>query len=382
MKKYKIVLPLVLLFISCGTKKNTTSSNFNTQKLAFSLDSVMNIALEEQPERVGLSMTILGEKIDFKGAVGYDSREKDNVLNVEQPFRIASITKTYVAASILRLQEDGKLNITEPVSKYISDEHIAVLESDGYSPDKISIASCLSHTSGIYDYALAGDAYIYAVIGTPQKRWTRTEQIKFAMDNGDPVGNEGESFMYSDTGYVLLAEIIEKLSGKNYGLAIRDLLGYESLRLDDTYVEILEAAPKENSNYVHRYLATYDATTWDPSMDLYGGGGIVSNTEEIATFVQALFNHKVLKKKESLSVMTKEVNIKNERPNEVHAQGYKFGLYDMEIKNQKAYSHSGFWGIYYYYFPKYNCTVAINQTSVGEDNLIEKVVSILDKNLD
>ena len=98
------------------------------------------------------------------------------------------------------------------------------------------------HTSGIYDYG-QDPAYQAAVNADPAKRWTRLEQVRFAMDHGAPVGEPGTVYAYSDTGYSLLGEIIERATGAPLADAYRTLLDFEGLHLDATYLESLEPAP-------------------------------------------------------------------------------------------------------------------------------------------
>ena len=86
-------------------------------------------------------------------------------------------------------------------------------------------------------------AYQAAVNADPAKRWTRLEQVRFAMDHGAPVGEPGAVYAYSDTGYGLLGEIIERATGAPLADAYRTLLDFEGLHLDATYLESLEPAP-------------------------------------------------------------------------------------------------------------------------------------------
>ena len=96
----------------------------------------------------------------------------------------------------------------------------------GYRPDAITVRQVLVHTSGIYDVG-QDPAYQAAVNADPAKRWTRLEQVRFAMDHGAPVGEPGTVYAYSDTGYSLLGEIIERATGTPLADAYRTLLDFE-----------------------------------------------------------------------------------------------------------------------------------------------------------
>ncbi|MEM9867960.1 MAG: serine hydrolase domain-containing protein, partial [Bacteroidota bacterium] len=158
---------------------------------------------------VGISLSVKSPELgmDFKGSCGYDGIHKTTPVHVEQPFRIASLTKVFVASAILRLHEQQLISIEDPITKYVSDAHIKLLRDGGYVPEDITVRHCLNHTSGLYDYALGGEEYIAEAKKDEKKRWTRTEQIKFAMDNGKPHAPPGQEEHYSDTGYILLGEI-------------------------------------------------------------------------------------------------------------------------------------------------------------------------------
>jgi D-alanyl-D-alanine carboxypeptidase len=134
---------------------------------------------------------------------------------------------------------------------------VAVLGGDGYDPSAITVRHLLHHTGGLYDYATDGD-YQTAVLSDPARRWTRAEQIGFAMDHGDPLARPGVAYHYSDTGYVLVGEIIEQASGRPLAAAYRTLLGFERLGVDETYLETLEPAPTGVAPPAHQYVDDID----------------------------------------------------------------------------------------------------------------------------
>ena len=161
--------------------------------------------------------------ISWSGASGFSDRDRRTKLNPDQSFRIASVTKTFVAATILRLWEDKKLSLDDPLTMYISDEHVRILSSGGYDTNTITLRHVLTHSSGLYDHAQS-DEFMKRILGDPAHEWTRTEQIESAIAWGSPVGTAGEKFSYSDTGYILLGEVIENITGKSLNDAILETL--------------------------------------------------------------------------------------------------------------------------------------------------------------
>ncbi|WP_299681547.1 serine hydrolase [uncultured Dokdonia sp.] len=372
MKYY--VFGLVLCLLSCKSQKDAVN-------YTGSHEEILTRILEEEVQSTdatvtGVSLTVISPQlgIDFSGASGYDSMTKNHVLTPDQPFRIASLTKTFVATSILRLREKGLVSIDDPITNYISKEHIAILEKGGYTPSHITIKQCMTHTSGLFDYAEGNMDYITEAAKDPYKRWTRTEQIQWAMDHGEPKGAPGENYHYSDTGYVLLGEIIEKQTNKGLAEGIRELLKFDTLGMTSTWLESLEDRPDGLPTSVRRYMETLDASDWDNSVDLYGGGGLQSTTRDLAVFLQALFSGKVYEKQETLPVMLLKSEFSGDPLTEYRLG---FGYIKGKKSDIEAYMHSGFWGTLFIHFPAYNCSIAINHTNDESNGALQKVINYI-----
>ena len=188
------------------------------------LQLVLNAFIVGNPNIPGVMVTFESDQLNihWQGSAGIDNRETNKPIAPEQPLRLASITKTYVAAAILRLMELGKLSLDDPLSEHLSQHQLEILKLGDYRPDNMSIRHLLTHTSGLWDFA---QSEYFGVVGTsPDHRWTRDEQLKFAMDHGEPYGEPGEFYRYSDTGYILLGEIIERRSGLGLAPALRKML--------------------------------------------------------------------------------------------------------------------------------------------------------------
>ncbi len=239
-------------------------------------------------------------------ADGFADTAARTPLSPDTPFRVASMTKTFVAAAVLRLVEEGKVKLDAPITEYVSPESLAVLRTDRYDLDHITVRQLLQHTSGLYDYA-TDDAYDEANVSDPAHRWTRLEQLQFAVDHGDPLAPPGKRFSYADTNYILLGEIIERVDRQDAprGRARASCISTGS-GLDHTYWEILEPTPPGTPARAHQYYATgFDNIVLDASSDLYGGGGLVSTVDDLARFYRGLFHGKVFDKAATLKTMTK-----------------------------------------------------------------------------
>jgi len=375
---YRILIPLLSLFLCIGCAKPITLVT-NIEHPESSFEELLKKEIEHSKGAIsGVSLTVFApdQNIKWTGAEGYDSANKTKTLSIAQPFRIASITKTFVATAILRLYEEEKIALENPISDYISDEHQSILVAGGYVPSMINIRQCLQHTSGLFDYAMGSDSYIKVAKKNPKKRWTRTEQLQFAMDHGKPIGKPGEKYHYSDTGYIILGEIIEKTTGTSLAEGLRTLIGFDTLDLSSTWLESLEPRPKGLPTSVHRYMGTIDASHWDNSVDLYGGGGLSSTTGDLAIFFHSLFNHSIFKKPETLAIMLQpsEAGVKDQ-------ENYRMGINQLYSERYKieGFFHDGFWNSVAVHIPEYNCTISINYTNGFSNNVLIGAIGIVKK---
>jgi D-alanyl-D-alanine carboxypeptidase len=287
-------------------------------------------------------------------------------LEADLPVRIASNTKSYTAAAILRLMEQGKIALSDALSRHLSPELNALLVKDGYATDRITIEQVLSHRAGFAEHPEV-PAYVTVVLSTPRKRWTREEQVRWMVDSLAPIGAPGERYKYSDTGYILLGDIIERRTGKNLAAAVRELVGFERLGLTRTWWETLEPAPPRARDRVHQYIDGTDSYGIDASFDLYGGGGITAPLEELGAFVEALVTGKVLERRETLDTML--------APRGTDRGGYGLGVYPLTTGGEKGYGHTGFWGTAAFHFPASKLTLAVAVTEQTQGEVITPTIA-------
>jgi len=278
-------------------------------------------------------------------AVGQAGPGDHRPLTPDHTFRIASNTKTYVAAAILRLCEMGKMSLSDPLGNHLAPDQRALLAGDGYDLEAMTIGQVLSHTSGLFEHP-ADPRYEEAILADPHHRWTRSEQVAMCVEWGDPVGEPGEVFSYSDTGYVLLGGIIEEMTGLNLGTAVRMLLDYDKLKLKSTWWETLESPPPGAAPRAHQYYGNDDTFDWDPSLDLYGGGGLISDAADLGRFMRQLIQGRVLETQGDLADMTGQ-----------GTTDYRLGLVVTDFGDFLGWGHTGFWNTFAYFVPELDLTV-------------------------
>jgi D-alanyl-D-alanine carboxypeptidase len=282
----------------------------------------------------------------------------DASLQPNTTFRIASNTKTYVAATALRLWEDGKLKLDASIRTYLDPATIAILDKDGYDTARITVRHLLSHTSGMNDHTRTKE-FDELLDTHPETAWTRASQLDALVRWTDPVGAPGEKFFYSDDGYCLLGMIIEGLTGQPLAVAVHTILDYDKLGLAQTYWETKEPVAAHAGARAHQLFdAGQDTYDWNPSLDMFGGGGLVASPQDMARFLFVLFEGKVFKHPETLQLMLSRDGLPADSP-------YRLGLFEIDVDGVKAYWHSGFWGTAAIYVPSQHRAYAFAVTRRG-----------------
>ena len=324
-------------------------------------EAVRSAALYVDAPALGLS---------WEGAAGLADPEGGRPMTPETPARIASNTKTFIAAAVLRLAEEGKLGIDDPIADRLPEEYITMLEGDGYDTGAMTVRHLLTHTSGLFDHT-GSDLFEEAIMADPFHRWTRTEQLRSAVDWGDPHGPPGEFYTYCDTGYVLLGAVIEHATGRPMAEAVRELLDYDHLGLSSTWWETLEPRPDGVADRAHQFFGDVDTYEFDPSYDLYGGGGLVSTVGDLARFYRALFTGAVYADPETSEIMLTTIDGAQALPGAgdraLPPGAYRMGIWVTEVEGFTAYMHTGFFGTLAAYFPELDLAlaVAVNQNQSG-----------------
>lgn len=385
---------LTPLLYSCHTPNNSLSKESIEQKplspddmMERNLQAILQKALRKDSSVSGAVIHIDAPRINLSigTALGYSDKSERRKLLPQQPVRFASNTKTFVAAAILRLWEDGDLELDAPITSYIGKDSTRILEQGGYRPQEMTIQQLLTHTSGLFDYAESAP-FDEAVLKNPQRRWSRHSQLLGAMKWGKPIGKPGDVFNYSDTGYILAGEIIEQVTQKPLPSAVRDLLDFKGLGITKTWWETLEPAPINSLDRVHQYWNKRDSYSWDPSFDLYGGGGLVGPAEELSRFMTALFENKVFRNRKTLDVMLKGTGISSDGISYTtitsKRKGYGMGIRLQTINNMKSYLHSGAWGTISAYFPAIDATITVATNQLRSDakyRILKKTAKLLNR---
>lgn len=209
-------------------------------------------------------------------------------------FRIGSVTKQFVASAILKLQEEGKISISDPLTKFIPDFPRG---------DEVTIHHLLTHTSGIHSFTNRPDFLKYATMGTTTQEMVDT--IKAGIYDFNP----GENFQYNNSGYFLLGYIIEKITGKPFGQYLKEAF-FEPLGMTNTGVHTSTAIlENEATGYAIGNNGFEKSLDWDMSR-AGGAGALYSTVEDLYTWNEAVFGGKVLNE-QSLKAAFTPVTLKD-----------------------------------------------------------------------
>jgi D-alanyl-D-alanine carboxypeptidase len=360
-------ISILLLFAACADQ----------HKKEDALQAVIESAFQKHPDAIGIMVHVEApdQSISWSQAIGYSDWEKTDSIKAGQPALIASITKNYVAVSILRLIEQGRLELYQSLDGLLSEKTSGLMQQHEFSLDEITLAHLLSHKSGIPGHTGTNE-YQNKLKTDPMYRWTRDEQINLAIIQG-PRNPAGTVFYYTDTNYLLLGEILEQATGKEFYEAIKELVGYEKLGLNKTWFYSLEPTPSNTQPLIHQYVPENDEDSYaiDNSVDLYGGGGIAATTEDLGKYAYHVFQGNVFDHKETLELMFTDVKTTEGDPFEEYVGDipceYFLGIQECGFDEMNSYWHSGYWGTIVRYFPDLNASVVLYVVNEAEFDTIE-----------
>jgi CubicO group peptidase (beta-lactamase class C family) len=266
--------------------------------------------------------------------------ENNQLLTQNSIFNLASVTKQFTATAIYLLVKEGKLSLDDKLLKYIP-------ELDFY--DGITINNLVHHTSGLPDYMRLLDEK-----GDKSRIATNDYVIKlFAKEKPEVDFEPNEKWAYSNTGYFLLASIIERVSNKSYGDFLKEKI-FKPLEMSNTNVFFVYKDSVNIDNLALGYsidsTGTYVANNdYAKSFDgVYGQGRMYSTTLDLYKWVRGLKNNTILSEEDTTILFS------NSKLNSGENTDYGFGWFLKESEEYGDYAaHSGSWAGYITYIEKH-----------------------------
>ncbi len=333
LKQLVLVCFLTACFFSCKTE-NKIEKETNTYK------EFLN-KLHEQGITTGNILVYKNGEVVFKNTSGLRSINPKDSLTLDSQFRLASVSKQFTGMAIMKLKEAGKLEYDQTVKSILPDFPYA----------DITVRHLLHHTSGLTDYE--------RLIAN---NWKPADSTKRYILGNDEIIKEiykvnpeldfktGEKWEYSNTGYLFLASIVEKVSGQHFSAFLKEQL-LEPLKMNNTVLyKYQEAADPNMPNRVFGYQTALNQedlipNDYDIVNDVRGDGGIYSTLEDLLTWNMALSNHTIISKSYLDEAFTPG------KLNNGEETDYGFGWFIESKTEPRIVKHSGGWvgfGTYLY----------------------------------
>lgn len=269
----------------------------------------------------GVSFAVVHDgHLALEGGHGFADRENDVRANAETVYRLGSITKQFTATAIMQLVEQGKLSLDDELTKFLPDFPT--------TEQHVKIQHLLNHTSGIKSYT------------SLKSFWDRVrddmshEELLQLFQNEPVEFAPGEKWSYNNSGYYLLGMIIEKVSDRTYEQYLQEHI-FGPLHMRATrYGDMQAIIPRRAQGYALRDGKLVNASPM--SMNMPGAaGGLVSSVLDLARWVQALDDQKLLSSA-SLASMYEPTRL-----NDSTVQPYGYGWALGQLESHRTIGHGG-----------------------------------------
>jgi CubicO group peptidase (beta-lactamase class C family) len=303
-----VLLLVAQLAVAVPAAESSSSSDF-PQKADDYLKTELNLG-----RFAGSVMVARSNQIVFMKGYGWANRELDVAHAPNTKFRLASVTKQFTALCILILQEQGKLSVEDPISKFLPDSPKAW--------SKIKIRHLLTHTSGIPDYTKLPN-YISTMMlpSPPEKMMSRLRDKPLEFE-------PGERFAYSNSGYILLGYIVEKASGQSYEQFVQQFV-FKPLGMKDSGCDRFETILSHRATGYTLHGDTWVNSAYMDRTFPQGDGTLYSTVEDFFRWYQCWREQKLVSA-ESWKAMTTPVK-----------DNYGFGIFVAQQFDQKLLWHDG-----------------------------------------
>lgn len=337
-------------FYNCNFNfSDTSSTNPNRNKYQSLLNGMTSSGV------VGVTMSVYrtqtGMWIGASGKADIHNNIDMKSCNIS---RVGSTVKMFTATTVLKLMEEGKLNLDDKISSYLEGDVIDKIEN----ADKATIRQLLQHSSGIYNY-IQNLQFQTASLNDFLREWKPNDLLNYAY-NKNAYFQPGENVRYSNTGYVLLGLLIEKIESKPFYKV------FEEKIFNPRGLNMTKFASEDHIPYgiVRGYIDMYSnlqvtESTYFSGWDYYtADGGLISNPYDMNVFFRALMGGQIINStslNEMLSWQTPQETDPNFFP-----ISYGLGIFKIETDRGVAYMHSGDAVGYYanmLYFPSDSTTI-------------------------
>ena len=326
--KFVLIGLLILSFSNCEQKE--TSLNSEVKQYAKFISDMRSKGFT-----TGNILVYENGEIVFQSSDGLRSIDPIDSLTLNSQFRLASVSKQFTGVAIMKLKQAGNLDYDQKVNTILTD----------FPHDNITIKHLLHHTSGIADYIEIIKENFVSQNSTKRYILGNNEILDIFYDTNPKLNFQpGEEFEYSNTGYLVLASIVEKISKQHFRDFLKENI-FEPLGMSRTTLYNYQEGNDPNMpNRVFGYRKTesekgYELNDYHVVNDVRGDGGIYSTLNDLYKWNMALVNYKVLPK-EYLDEAWYWGTLNN---GEKITYGFGWSLFLEDKTKPKTVFHSGGW---------------------------------------
>jgi D-alanyl-D-alanine carboxypeptidase len=369
MKKILVFVFLILLVSSCANYMqdlnitpcaSSQEINANYSKAKEIQPVIDQLVTEGIP---GCALAIYSEEGWWTAAAGVAKIENNTPMQSCHLQYLQSVAKTYMAVGILKLYEQGKIDLQSPMTNYLPEKYARYI-TDGH---RVTMQMLLNHTSGIPEYNFQPD-YVAKLLQHPDYQFVPEDYLKYI--EGKPLDFEpGSKYSYRNTNYVLLALIADAITGDHAAFLSETIfkplgLSHTFYRHEPDYLNYPQLVNSYWDRYSNRIAENVSQMQRNNVASLIGDDGIVATPVDAVKFLRGLMEGQLLLPA-TLDLMKTWAN--DSKGNPAYGLGLDYTLFQGEV----AYGHSGGGigaGCNLYYFPKQNIYVfiAINLGTVTD----------------
>lgn len=317
------------------------------------LDSIDSLLQTEfKPSEPGIAVLIARkDHIIFQKAYGSANMELNIPLTANMVFRIGSISKQFTAVGILKLVEQGKLSLQDSIQQYLPE-----FPSKGYP---ITIENLLTHTSGLKDYTSIESPIPYI------ERHDFTSKFIIDYFKNEPLNfKPGTKYAYTNSGYVLLGAIMEKITKSRFETYMKDSVLQPAGLLHTYYASEHDLVPARVSGYT-KDRGFYENAEYQSISLGFACGDLLSTAQDLYLWNTALLSEKIISKTMLNKAFTPYILNSGEKTE------YGYGWFVTTINGSRCIKHegqtSGFISLEYYFPEEETYVTILTNLKSGED---------------
>ncbi|HKP39176.1 MAG TPA: serine hydrolase domain-containing protein [Pyrinomonadaceae bacterium] len=378
MNRRTIILLLIVCLVTAtafgqkpSSASNTTAPKEQAGRLRSSLEQQIQLKLDEWHKAGKFPGATLGVVLanggSFSLAVGYSDALAKTPMKPNDRMLAGSVGKTFAAATALQLVKEGKINLDEKIEKYLGREPWF---SRLPNAKDITVRQLMNHTSGLVRYEFK-EQFTRDLTANPEKRWQPAELVAYLLDEKAPFA-AGLGWDYSDTNYIVLGMIIEKVTGKKFyeeanrriikPLKLRNTIPQDCLKL----AGVVQGYAGPNNPFGGKDEMIHAGKFIINPQFEWTGGGYASTAEDLARWAKMIYEGRAYS-----ADLLPQVLDGVPAPMLGRETRYGLGVIIRKTAAGTSYGHSGFFPGYMtdmMYFPEQKIAIAVQvNTSVPRD---------------